>query len=185
MFQVKDRADCLTMAAGHQHSGRRDVDAVAGRFALRAILAGISGRQWATSFSAGRRLVADTRNSTNPIVDVDSSDPNAITEPMTAKWARLADQRYALLLALLQQFFTTEESQKRLGIQQWCFSGAMYPLAILSEKLTGLNRRPGVMLKAALPFTLPEVINLPPDAESRLALILRRLQRTQKLSMNC
>lgn len=117
------------------------------------------------------RLVA-----TNPFVDLNSTDPNAIVEPIASEWATLANHRYALLLALLQQFFTDDLS-RRDAIRDWCFSGGMTALRLLSRKLVTLDRRSGTSDKASVPFTLPGVINLPNDQESRIALIGRRIAR--------
>lgn len=117
---------------------------------------------------------------TDPFVLKDSDDPNAIAEPLAVKWAHLANYRYGLLLGWLQQYFHSAHAatEQRTAIQNWCFDGAMRPFVDLNAKLVSLNRRAKAMVKAAMPFNLPEVVNLPDEQESRIALLRRRIARS-------
>lgn len=112
----------------------------------------------------------------DPVVDTNSSEDNAISEPMAALWAELSDVRYALILGLLQQYVYTSDQDGRKPIHQWCVYSGMGGLRDLSAKLVTLDRRAGAGGKAALPFTLPTVINLPEDDALRIDLLVRRLR---------
>jgi hypothetical protein len=112
----------------------------------------------------------------NPFVDEFSSAADAISSPDATAWGRLADIRYATLLGLIQEYFFWPPDD-RDWIVAWSFD-AMPQLRRLSSALTSRNRSESSMLKAALPFTLPIVINLPSDRESRIALHRRRLARS-------
>lgn len=180
VFRVSSRTECLNAlqdisVQGEGLSMGSGTSPAASHF--ERFLAIYRGTAYPLPFPAEGDWLPTISVPTNPFVDRLSSDANAISDEAAVEWAELANLRYSLLLGMLQQYFTSNE-QQRTAIVDWCVFGAMLQLRALSEKLVTLHRRGNAMVKAALPFTLPGVINLPPDAESRLALLKRRLQRS-------
>jgi photosystem II stability/assembly factor-like uncharacterized protein len=109
---------------------------------------------------------------TDPRVSDDTSDPNAITNPVAKDWATLANQRYGLLLGFLEQYFLTNPADRAFLID---FAiDEMHFLSALSKRLVALDRGTGGG-KAALPFTLPGPIHLPPQPEQQWQLLIDRV----------
>ncbi len=110
---------------------------------------------------------------TNPkVVAAGQAGPNDITAPLAVAWATVADLRYQLLLGMLEQYFYQDPAQ-RDWIRDWCVWSAMPSLRDLARKLTELDRGAGG--RAAIPFTLPAVLQLPEDPAQRRELHLRRI----------
>jgi Ferritin-like len=89
------------------------------------------------------------------VLDEDGSGDNVISHPATVRWARLADLRYAILLASLERYLRAPTSD-RAFLRGWCFA-EMFALSKLAELLRGMLR--GVQSAphvAALPFNLPD-----------------------------
>lgn len=108
------------------------------------------------------------------VTDPAAAGPQDISNPAAVAWATLANQRYGLLLGLLEQYFL-ENVNDREWIRDWCFS-AMRHLARLADKLTTLDRATaGQAGKAAIPFTLPPELQLPGTTDERRRLHLARL----------
>jgi hypothetical protein len=88
------------------------------------------------------------------VLDEAGSGDNVISHPTTMRWARLADLRYAILLASLERFLRAPASD-RAFLRGWCFA-EMFALRKLADLLRGMPRgvksAPDV---AALPFNLP------------------------------
>jgi hypothetical protein len=96
------------------------------------------------SVPAGSRIVLD---------EGDSGD-NVISHPTTIRWARLADLRYAILLASLERYLHAPTGD-RTFLRGWCFA-EMFALSKLADFLRrmprGVQSAPQV---AAVPFNLP------------------------------
>jgi hypothetical protein len=89
------------------------------------------------------------------VLDEQGSGDNVISHPTTIHWARLADLRYAILLASLERYLRAPTGD-RAFLRGWCFS-EMFALKKLGEFLPGMQRAAqGATEKAALPFNLPE-----------------------------
>ena len=87
-------------------------------------------------------------------VDEQSTDPEAISHPDTARWARLANHRYAILLASLE-LYLRHAPNDRAFLPGWCFA-EMFAVKFLSGALTKSPRTTSAgPLVAAVPFTLP------------------------------
>src|SRR5262249_2531044 len=89
------------------------------------------------------------------IVDEASADLQAISRPITARWARLADYRYAILLGALEMYLRLTQADRGF-LLGWCFA-EMFALRKLSRFLITKKRmsQPGPPNVAALPFNLP------------------------------
>ena len=87
-------------------------------------------------------------------VNVQSADPHAISNPDSARWARLANHRYANLMGSLE-LYLRQPSDDRSFLVGWCFA-EMFAIKKLSGILTRKPRttRAGPEV-AAVPFTLP------------------------------
>jgi hypothetical protein len=86
----------------------------------------------------------------------DPTNSNAITNPETMKWARLADLRYALLLGFIEQFLMSAPNDRQF-LRGWVFA-EMYHLKFLGAHLVSLSRSPEVPRSeavAAVPFNMP------------------------------
>jgi hypothetical protein len=88
------------------------------------------------------------------VLDEQGSGDNVISHPTTIRWARLADLRYAILLASLEQYLRAPTGDREF-LRGWCFA-EMFALKKLGELLPGMPRTAqGATEKAALPFNLP------------------------------
>lgn len=123
-----------------------------------------------TGWTPTRDIPTDPKVVTDPA----QAGPQDISHPQAVAWARLADQRYGLLLGLLEQYFHTDPND-RDWLQTWCLP-AMVQLRGLADQLSTLDRAAGSPGKAMLPFTLPSELHLPDTAEARRQLHLARLQ---------
>jgi hypothetical protein len=88
------------------------------------------------------------------VLDEGGSGDNVISHPTTMRWARLADLRYAILLASLERYLRAPTSD-RAFLRGWCFA-EMFALSKLAGLLRGMPR--GVKSAphvAAVPFNLP------------------------------
>jgi hypothetical protein len=86
--------------------------------------------EWAPTYAAP----------TDPVVSDDVGNPNAITEPKAQDYARLADQRYALILGLLNQYLVTDPVRRvTLNLSNWAVN-EMDSLSGLARKLADLPR---------------------------------------------
>ncbi|HEY7427189.1 MAG TPA: hypothetical protein VH682_23345 [Gemmataceae bacterium] len=110
---------------------------------------------------------------TDPRISEDSTDPNAITNPVAKDWANLANQRYGLLLGFLEQYFLTNPADRSFLIDYAI--DEMRSLSSLSRKLVTLDRSPASG-KAALPFTLPNPIHLPEQPAQQWQLHIDRMK---------
>jgi hypothetical protein len=90
------------------------------------------------------------------VVDITSTDPQAISHPETVRWARLADHRYAIMLGALE-FYLRQPANDRGFLLGWCFA-EMFAMKKLASFL-GLKPRSSVSATptplAAVPFNLP------------------------------
>ena len=88
------------------------------------------------------------------VLDEGGSGDNVISHPTTMRWARLADLRYAILLASLECYLRAPASDRSF-LRGWCFA-EMFALSKLADLLRrmprGVKSAPNV---AALPFNLP------------------------------
>jgi len=88
------------------------------------------------------------------VLDEGGSGDNVISHPTTMRWARLADLRYAILLAALDRYLRAP-TDDRAFLRGWCFA-EMFALKKLAELLRlmecGVGSAPKV---ASLPFNLP------------------------------
>ncbi len=85
------------------------------------------------------------------------SDDNDITHRQSARWARLADLRYAILLGALEQYLRSRSTDRGF-LAGWCFA-EMFHLKKLAQFLTAQPRKPdgnASEAAAAVPFSLPE-----------------------------
>jgi len=89
--------------------------------------------------------------------------PDAIVEPRTKRWAQLADLRYGLLLGFIEHHLLTSDAEDRAHLASWAIN-EMFTLRSLAGKLATLPQDNGV---AALPFTLPAPLHLPPTEPER------------------
>lgn len=97
---------------------------------------------------------APVPRATRILVDEQSVDPEAISHPDTARWARLADHRYAVLLGSLE-LYLRQPPLDRGFLLGWCFA-EMFAIRKLSSFLTAKPRTSQtVPTVAALPFNLP------------------------------
>jgi hypothetical protein len=105
-------------------------------------------------------------------IDENSTDPNVISHPKAAAWARLANKRYAVLLASLELYFRVGATQREF-LASWTFA-EMYVLKRISQLLTTLQRSSvgNPTLVAAAPFTLPQW-NISPPTWAELAGVLQ------------
>ena len=118
----------------------------------------------------------------DPFIALGSSDENAISEPTAVKFATIADLQYAILLGMLQQYLFVRESGARNSIYDWCLGdGGMFALADCSAKLVTLVRGANPGQKAALPFTLPDNVNLPDDPEQRVSILIELAQQSNNV----
>lgn len=115
------------------------------------------------------------------LIDENSSDPNAISLPKAAAWARLADKRYAVLLACLELYFRGDETQREF-LASWTFA-EMYALKRMAGLLTGLPRSGAgnPTQVAAAPFTLPQWNSSPPTWGELSGLLQSAAREIQKL----
>jgi len=98
--------------------------------------------------------VANVPRGTRIVIDEASPDPNVISNPAAARWARLADCRYALLLGFLEQHLTMPKPD-RVFLQGWAFA-EMFAVKKLARLLPQMQRgAAGQPLVAAMPFNLP------------------------------
>ena len=96
------------------------------------------------SVPAGSRIVPDEAG----------SGDNVISHPTTMRWARLADLRYAILLASLERYLRAPNGD-RAFLRGWCFA-EMFALSKLADVLRRMPRGvKSVPHVAALPFNLP------------------------------
>ena len=111
---------------------------------------------------------------TNPKVGQPASDPNVITSQKAVDFARFADLRYQLLLGFLEQYFLTESKQRGFLVT-WSYE-EMKSLRVLAGILTTTPRRDGQAdAFAALPFTLPSVLQLPDGPSAQWQVHIGRL----------
>lgn len=95
-----------------------------------------------------------------PVIRIDPGGipaADAITEATSAKWARLADMRYALLVGVLERFLL-EPPADRAFLRGWCFA-EMAAMRSLGAQLREMPRTTNVDASdasAALPFTAPQ-----------------------------
>jgi hypothetical protein len=88
------------------------------------------------------------------MIDEQSADPEAISHPDSARWARLANHRYAVLLGSLE-LYLRQPTTDRSFLLGWCFA-EMFAIKKLSGVLTKKPRTTQAgALVAAVPFTLP------------------------------
>jgi hypothetical protein len=98
---------------------------------------------------------------TDPYVSNDTTDPRAISNPVAQDWANLADLRYALLLGFLEQYFLTAPAARDF-LPTYAID-EMLNLKQLTSKLVKLDRTATGGGKAALPFKLPKLLQLPKE----------------------
>lgn len=88
------------------------------------------------------------------VLDEGGSGENVISHPTTIRWARLADLRYAILLASLEQYLRAPNGD-RAFLRGWCFA-EMFALRKLGDILRRMPRGVGNAPRvAAIPFNLP------------------------------
>jgi hypothetical protein len=88
------------------------------------------------------------------VLDEGSSGDNVISHPATIRWARLADLRYAILLASLEHYLRAPNGD-RAFLRGWCFA-EMFALRKLGDVLRLMPRGVGSAPQvAAVPFNLP------------------------------
>jgi Ferritin-like len=88
------------------------------------------------------------------VLDAGGSGDHVISHPTTMRWARLADLRYAILLASLECYLR-EPNDDRAFLRGWCFAEmfALSKLAALLRRMPrGVQSAPHV---ASLPFNIP------------------------------
>ena len=102
---------------------------------------------------------------TKPVPREPSVD--AISDPRTQDWARLADARYGLLLGFLGHYLTSS-GELRDSFKKWALE-EMRQLRSLAGELTAmpLGDEPPAQACAGLPFTLPPQPNLPGGEAAR------------------
>ena len=87
-------------------------------------------------------------------IDEQSADPQVISHPETARWARLANHRYGILLGTLEMYLRLPAPDRQF-LLGWCFA-EMFALKKLSNYLTKKPRTSQVGPNVgAVPFTLP------------------------------
>jgi len=91
-------------------------------------------------------------------VNTTSVDPEAIREPVSVRWATLADHRYGILLGALELYLKSPATD-RAFLLGWCFA-EMFAIRNLATILTTLprNATPGSTACAAVPFNRPSWI---------------------------
>jgi len=104
-------------------------------------------------------------------VPIDPKKPPRVAANRTDRWAQLANKRYELLLVFIEAFLLTVGTDARAILADWA-KNDMFVLPDLSDKLATLPRRGGV---AALPFTLPRTLGLPPNEVERWHLLRTRI----------
>jgi Ferritin-like len=88
------------------------------------------------------------------VLDEGGSGDNVISHPTTIRWARLADTRYAILLASLERYLLAPNGD-RTFLRGWCFA-EMFALRKLGDVLRRMPRGVGTAPQvAAVPFNLP------------------------------
>ena len=88
------------------------------------------------------------------LVDEQSHAPEAISNPDSVRWARLANSRYAILLGSLEMYLR-QPPDDRAFLTGWCFA-EMFSIKFLSGVLTKKPRTTrNDFFVAAVPFTLP------------------------------
>jgi hypothetical protein len=88
------------------------------------------------------------------VVDHTSTNAEAISHPLTVRWAQLADHRYAILLGALE-FYLRMAAADRPFLLSWCFA-EMFALRMLGNLLTKMPRSASATpFVAALPFNQP------------------------------
>jgi hypothetical protein len=101
--------------------------------------------------------VLDVPAGSRIVLDAAGSGDDVISHPTTMRWARLADLRYAILLASLERYLQAP-ADDRAFLRGWCFA-EMYALSKLADFLRrmprGVKTAPEV---AALPFNLPDFL---------------------------
>ena len=85
-----------------------------------------------------------------------STAAEAITNPTTVKWARLADLRYAILLGSLEQYMASPPHDRQF-LEGWSFA-EMFHLKKLGGFVSDMPRTNDAAdgLKGSVPFNLPE-----------------------------
>ncbi|HEV2812808.1 MAG TPA: ferritin-like domain-containing protein [Solirubrobacteraceae bacterium] len=111
------------------------------------------------AFPAEGDWVATRGVPTDPRVD-------RIADERTRRWARLADVRYALLLGFVEDYLLSTGGERQL-LTGWIFAEMRSRLGYLARQLTTMPHGDGGV--AAVPFTLPDQLHLPPDAAARQA----------------
>jgi hypothetical protein len=115
----------------------------------------------------------------DPIVGGPSGSPNVIRAPKAKDYATLANERYALLLGFLEQYFLTEPASRTI-LKDWCI-GEMRWLGGLALVLSGLPRDSKPTEVAAIPFRLPQVLHLSPEKKAQWQVHIDRLSRAVAL----
>lgn len=89
------------------------------------------------------------------VLDENVLGENVISHPLTIRWARLADLRYAILLASLHRYLTMPFEDREF-LRGWCFA-EMFALKRLADYLRTMPREQGggSALFGAVPFNLP------------------------------
>src|SRR6185312_675802 len=111
-----------------------------------------------------------------PTLPVPENPRPPATDPATAsrtdRWAHLADLRYGLLLGFIEDYLRTPPTDDRTNLKDWAFA-EMFNLAFLADQLAILPQNGG---KAALPFTLPDPVQLPANESDRWRLLRARTE---------
>ncbi|GAA1636730.1 hypothetical protein GCM10009679_47360 [Saccharothrix algeriensis] len=98
--------------------------------------------------------VMDVPAGSRIVLDEHGSGDGVISHPTTIRWARLADLRYAILLASLERYLRAPRDD-RAFLRGWCFA-EMFALRKLADFLRRMPRGPRQQARvASLPFNLP------------------------------
>lgn len=92
-----------------------------------------------------------------------------IADARTRRWAELCDIRYALLLGFVEHYLLAPAAHRDL-LTAWIFSEMRSRVGAIARELTKMPRGGGETAVAAIPFTLPALIQLPADEAARWAL---------------
>lgn len=165
VHQVTDRASALEAIRdiGEQGEGATGTDTGSHYHRLLGIYRGGDG---AAAFPDPGGWQAARDVPTDPKVDAD------ITEPRARAYAALADLRYALLLGFIEHYLLTASLDRDL-LAGWIVAEMRSRVAYLARALTGMPRDGGGG-HAAMPFTLPDPLDLPADEAARWALHAER-----------
>ena len=128
----------------------------------------------------------------NPTLPVPENPRPPATDPATAsrtdRWAHLADLRYGLLLGFIEDYLrtlpTSDRPDDRTNLKDWALE-EMFTLAFLADQLATLPQNGG---NAALPFTLPDPVQLPATETERWRLLRTRtaasMQHIQQMQLD-